>query len=73
MENTDIYGFGFNNFYCTDCGIENFEVDDKNKLNILVIHSTINGANIEEKQYNSISQKILEEKGFGLCCDWTYS
>lgn len=64
VENADIYGFGFNDFYCTNCGIENFEVDDKNKLNILVIHSTINGANIEEKQYNSISQKVLEEKGF---------
>ena len=38
--------------------------DDKDKLNILVIHSTVNGANIEEKQYNSISQKVLEEKGF---------
>ena len=62
----NIYGYGFDDFYCTDCGIENFNIDedDKNKINILVIHSTIDGANIEERQYNSISKKLLEEKGF---------
>ena len=60
----DIYGYGFDDFYCTDCKIESLEIDNKDKLNILVIHSTIDGANIEEKQYNSISRKILEEKGF---------
>ena len=60
----DIYGYGFNDFYCTDCKIEDLKIDNKEKLNILVIHSTIDGANIEEKQYNSISRKTLEEKGF---------
>ena len=64
LPEVDIYGFGFDDFYCTDCGIENFEIENKNKLNILVIHSTISGANIEEKQYNSIPRKLLEEKGF---------
>ena len=64
LPEVDIYGFGFDNFYCTDCGIENFEIDNKNKLNVLVIHTTISGANIEEKQYNSIPRKLLEEKGF---------
>lgn len=60
----DIYGYGFDDFYCTDCGIENLEIEDKEKTNILVIHSTIDGANLEEKQYNSIPRKLLEEKGF---------
>lgn len=64
MENVNIYGYGFNDFYCTDCGINKIELDEKNKENILVIHSTIDGANSDEKQYNSISKKILEEKGF---------
>ena len=64
LENADIYGYGFDDFYCTDCGIENLEIENKNKMNILVIHSTIDGANLEEKQYNSIPRKLLEEKGF---------
>ena len=60
----DIYGFGFNDFYCTDCNIENLELKNPEKINILVIHSTIDGANIEEKQYNSISKRVLERIGF---------
>ena len=63
-DSVDIYGYGFDDFYCTDCGIENLEIEDKNKTNILVIHSTIDGANLEEKQYNSIPRRVLEEKGF---------
>lgn len=63
-EKANIYGFGFDDFYCTDCGIENLEIEEKNKLNILVMHGTLNGASIEEKQYNSIKSKTLEEKGF---------
>ena len=59
-----IYGYGCDYFYRTDCGIENLEIEDKNKTNILVIHSTIDGANLEEKQYNSIPRRVLEEKGF---------
>ena len=64
LENVDIYGYGFDDFYCTSCGIENLEIENKDKTNILVIHSTVDGANLEEKQYNSIPKKILEEKGF---------
>ena len=64
LKDADIYGYGFDDFYCTDCGIENLEIENKDKTNILIIHSTIDGANLEEKQYNSISRKLLEEKGF---------
>lgn len=64
LENIDIYGYGFDDFYCTDCGIENLKIDNNEKTNILVIHSTIDGANLEEKQYNSIPRKLLEKKGF---------
>lgn len=63
-EDADIYGFGFNDFYCTNCGIEEFEVENKNKTNIFIIHGTLDGASIEEKQYNSMSKKMLKEKGF---------
>lgn len=59
-----IYGYGFEDFYCTECGIENLEIENPEKENILIMHGTLDGANIEEKQYNSISTKMLEEKGF---------
>jgi DNA repair exonuclease SbcCD nuclease subunit len=63
-KDVNIYGYGFNDFYCTDCGIENLELDELNKINILVIHGTLDGASLEEKQYNSMSKKLIQEKQF---------
>jgi DNA repair exonuclease SbcCD nuclease subunit len=64
LDNVDIYGYGFDEFYCIDCGIENLQIENKDKLNILIMHGTIDGASIEEKQYNSIGKRKLQEKGF---------
>lgn len=64
LENIDIYGYGFDDFYCINSNIEELEISNKDKLNILIIHGTLDGANIEDKQYNSMSKKMLEEKGF---------
>ena len=36
----------------------------KIKLNILIIHGTLDGATTEEMKYNSLSKKMLEKKGF---------
>lgn len=63
-ENIHIYGYGFDDFYCTDCGIENLKIENPHAINILVIHGTLDGASIEEKQYNSITKKTLQEKQF---------
>ena len=63
-EDADIYGYGFDDFYCTNSGIENIEIENPEKINILIIHGTLNGANLEEMQYNSMNEKILENKGF---------
>ncbi len=60
----NIYGFGFSNFYCKSCGIDNIEIDDKSNLNILVIHGSLDGGNIEDNEYNPLSRKVLSEKGF---------
>ena len=63
-EEANIYGFGFDDFYCTHSGIEEFNLEKSDKLNILEIHGTIDGASIEEKQYNTMPKKMLLEKGF---------
>ena len=64
LEDVDIYGFGFNDFYCTDFDLSNLKIQNKEKINILIIHGTVNGASLEEKQYNSMAKKELQEKGF---------
>lgn len=63
-EEIAIYGYGFDDFYCTNCGIEKLDIEDLDKINILVIHGTLDGASIEEKQYNSMTRKMLQEKKF---------
>lgn len=64
LQEADIYGFGFTDFYCTGSGIENVEIKNKDKINILLTHATIDGASIEEKQYHSIPKRVLLEKDF---------
>lgn len=63
-EDSDIYGFGFDDFYCYKSGIEDFEIDNKEKTNILIIHSSLDGGWDDERLYNPISSKKLKEKGF---------
>lgn len=64
LEDVDIYGFGFNDFYCKNSGIENIEIENNNKLNILIMHASLDSGNIEDSEYNPISRKLLKEKGF---------
>ena len=45
-EEANIYGYGFDDFYCTNSEIDNLEIENKTKPNILVIHGTIDGANL---------------------------
>ena len=63
-EDCNIYGYGFNDFYCKNSGIQDINLDNREKLNILVMHGTIDGGNIENNEYNPISSKVLNEKGF---------
>lgn len=63
-ENVNIYGYGFTDFYCENSEIENIEIDDKEKLNILVIHGALDSSNIEDRQYNPMKKNMLKAKGF---------
>lgn len=63
-DEANIYGYGFDDFYCRECGLENFEINDKQKLNILIMHATLDGSKTVEKPYNPISKQLLQSKGF---------
>ncbi len=64
QEDVDIYGYGFNDFYYTNHELENFKIKNPNKLNILITHGTLNASETLEKEYNPISEKMIEDKGF---------
>lgn len=63
-KDADIYGFGFDDFYYEGNIKDKLIVENKNKINILVMHAALNGANTKEKVYNPISQKELENMDF---------
>ena len=64
LHNINIYGYGFDDFYCKNCGIENLEIEDKGKINILIMHGSLDGGNENNRQYNPLSRKVIKEKGF---------
>lgn len=63
-EEIDIYGFGFNDFYCKNSDIENIQIRNKNKLNILVTHGTIDGGTTSNFEYHPLNKNRLKMLGF---------
>src|SRR5574344_1132186 len=63
-EKMDIYGCGFGDFYYSNSNIEKIKIKNKDKINVLIIHGTLNGSAAMERDYNPISKKALEEIGF---------
>lgn len=63
-DGVDIYGFGFNDFYCKQSEIENIQIKNKDKINILVTHGTLEGGNITNLEYNPLNRNRLKQLGF---------
>ena len=56
--------YGFENYYEEDIKVNKINLEDKNKINILITHGSLNSSKMQEKQYNPISEKELEKIGF---------
>ena len=64
LRDVDIYGAGFEDFYCKSLGIENIEIENKDKINILVTHGSLNASDKMQLQYNPMQKNKLEKLGF---------
>lgn len=64
LEEVDIYGYGFSSFYCTDSRVDEIEIKNKNKINILITHGSLDASKTLDMQYNPINSKKLEKVGF---------
>ena len=66
IENEDaiIYGYGFEEFYVKNSKIEEIEIKNKEKINILLTHANIDGSDKTGRDYNNLSSKKLKEIGF---------
>lgn len=60
----DLYTFGFGNFYDNSREIENLNIRNKDKINVLLMHANLDGSKKGEQEYNPILRKTLQEKGF---------
>ena len=63
-EEANIYGVGFEDFYCEKSEIENIILEDKNKINILITHGSLNASDKLQLEYNPINKNKLKEVGF---------
>ncbi len=64
FKDIDIYGFGFEDFYMLNTKINEIQIKDKNKINILITHGSLDEGGDEYRQYNPMSKKELKELGF---------
>ncbi len=64
LEDVDIYGYGFNDFYCSNSKVEEIEIKNTNKVNILLVHGALDSSKSIDAQYNPVSTNKLKEIGF---------
>lgn len=59
-----IYGLGFTDFYRKDSGISDIQIKDKDKINILIIHGSLDGSLEDNRPYNPMKLTELKKLGF---------
>ena len=64
LEEVDIYGFGFSDFYCSNSGVDEIEIKNKEKINILIVHGSLDASKTLDMQYNPINSVKLKKIGF---------
>ncbi len=60
----DLYGCGFEDFYSKNSQIENIQIENTNKLNILITHASLDSSSDENINYNPVSSSKLKRLGF---------
>lgn len=63
-KNIDIYGYGFNDFYMKNTQINEIQIENPNKINILLTHGTVDGTTESDNNYNPMSKRELKELNF---------
>lgn len=62
--NIDIYGFGFDSFYMKDSKYLNLQIENKEKINILLTHGSLEGGTAEDMEYNPMNKTNLNNLNF---------
>jgi len=59
----DLYGYGFSDFFMEESKLIEIKIENPDKINILLTHSSIDGIG-QEAKYNPIKRKDLKESKF---------
>ena len=59
-----LYGYGFEDFYMKDSKIEQLSIENKEKINILITHASLDSGSDEQREYNPISSSKLKQVEF---------
>ncbi len=59
-----LYGYGFEDFYVQNSNIEEIQLENQEKINILLTHCNLDGSDKTQREYNNLSSKKLKEIGF---------
>ena len=60
LPDINIYGIGFQDFYCKDINYSSINVIQNGKPNFMIMHASLDGGNEENREYNPISKNRLE-------------
>ena len=60
----DLYGFGFDDFYMRESKIDGISIQNKEKVNVLIMHGSLDGGYDDERMYNPMSTGRVKELGF---------
>ncbi len=64
MKDFDLYGYGFEDFYLKESKVEEINIENKEKLNFLITHASLDGGYDDQRVYNTISSSKLKQLGF---------
>ena len=61
LADCNIYGMGFQDFYCKDVNYSSINVLQNDKPNFLIMHASLSGGIEENKEYNPVLESKLED------------
>lgn len=61
LEDFNLYGYGFEDFYLKESKIKEINIEDKEKINILITHASLDGGYDDQRVYNTISRSKLKQ------------
>lgn len=56
----DLYGYGFEDFYMKKSKIEELNIENEEKVNILITHASLDGGYDDQREYNTMSSSKLK-------------